>query len=119
MHGMLRTSVEVSGSSVSLRCFRRDQARYVPWTRASVAVLVPRNAASVKHLRKDPLGLVLYLRLGLQLGVLLDDLVEHRELILNSLLLSNDGELVVLDLLLGPSALAADLHEVCTGALGF
>ena len=62
------------------------------------------------------LGLALLLLLSLDLGILLNDLIEHLELLLNSRCLGLGSKLIVLDLLLGPSPLTADLHQVSSCA---
>lgn len=85
---------------------------------APLAVLIAVDETLVQHLGEDDLGLLDWRTLGLQLGVLLLEPRDEEELLLDGLLLGEGLELVVLDLLLRPSALRADLHQVGSSAAG-
>ena len=65
------------------------------------------------------LGLVGGLLLGLEGGVLLHEGLQEGQLLLDGLLLRERVGLLLLDLHLGSSALAAHLHEVGTGTARF
>ena len=83
------------------------------------AVLVHADEAALHHALKRLLGLHASLLLLLELGVLLNDAFQGLELVLDGLRLGDGGELLLLDLLLGPSALGPRFHQVGTGPSGF
>ena len=86
--------------------------------RAVVAVIVHRDVAAGQHQLDSQLGLRTGLLVLLQLGVLLDEAFEVHELVLDGLLPGEGLECLLLDGDTRAPALAADLHEVGSGAAG-
>ena len=82
------------------------------WARAPVAVVIPLDVARLEHLGEDSFGLAILLRESLQLSVFLLEPSDKGQLLLDGLLLGEQGGLVVLDFLFGPSTLATDLHPI-------
>ena len=77
-------------------------------SRNEVAVLIDVDEAAVEHLLEGLLGLVAGLLLLLEFCILLDEAFQSFQFVLNGLLLREGLELLLLDLHLRPSALAAN-----------
>ena len=75
-----------------------------------LTALILNEEASVEHLSKDLLGVLVGLLLGLDVGELLLEPVNEPKLFLKCICLSLSSGLVILNLLLGPSSLTGHLH---------
>ena len=89
------------------------------WTQAPFSVVITSNEPGIQHLSENPFCLAANLRMGLELGILLEDLLQKSQFLLDGLLLGERLGLLLLDLRLGSSALAPHLHEVGTGTARF
>ena len=87
-------------------------------SRAPLAIIIAMNETLIEHLGEDDLSLLDWRALGFQLSVLLLESCDKEELLFDSMLLGESLELVVLDLLLGPSPFRADLHQVGSSSTG-
>ena len=82
------------------------------WTRHVEACLVAGDEAGLEHGLDGSSVLIVSLLLLLDTLELLLEAIDGSKLVLDSLLLSQCSDLLVLDLLLGASPLTADLHTI-------
>ena len=79
-------------------------------SRIPVPIRAPMNMPSLEHLGQDALGLSLLRLHVLEIGVLLHEVVQQRQLLLKSCSLRLGLGLFVSDLLLSPSSFARHFH---------